>query len=68
MFVGYSQISNLYAELDAYPLPRVDDLVNTLASYNVFSTFNLRSASDIYRGLGRFTAVVPAWEGIPPQG
>ena len=60
MCVDYSQTINLYTELDAYPLPRIDDLVNTLASYNVFSTFDLRSAyhqisiADLDR---RFTAL-----------
>lgn len=35
---------NVYTELDAYPLPRIDDMVNSLASYKVFSTFDLKSA------------------------
>ena len=42
--VDYSQTINLYTQLDAYPLPRIDDIVNSLASYNVFSTFDLKSA------------------------
>ena len=40
----YSQTINLFNELDAYRLPRIDALVNTLAKYHVFSTFDLRSA------------------------
>jgi len=42
--VDYSQTINIYTELDAYPLPRIDDMVNELAKYSVFSTFDLRSA------------------------
>ena len=44
MSVDYSQTINVYTELDAFPLPRIDDMVNKLAAYNFFSTFNLRSA------------------------
>jgi len=40
----YSQIINIYTELDAYPLPRIDDMINELSKYRVFSTFDLRSA------------------------
>ena len=42
--MDYSQTINFYTELDAYPLPRIDDMVNELAKYTVFSTFDLRSA------------------------
>ena len=42
--VDYSQTINLFTELDAYSLLRIDALVNTLAKYHVFSTFDLRSA------------------------
>ena len=42
--VDYSQTINIYTERDAYPLPRIDDMVNELAKYTVFSTFDLRSA------------------------
>ena len=42
--VDYSQAINQYTELDAYPLPRIDDMINNLAHYNVFSTFDLRNA------------------------
>jgi len=42
--VDYSQTINIYTELNAYPLPRIDDMVNELAKYSVFSTFDLRSA------------------------
>ena len=42
--IDYSQAINLFTLLDAYPLPRIDDLINRLASYKVFSTFDLKSA------------------------
>ena len=44
MCIDYSQTINLFTELDAYPLPRIDVLVNNLSKYHVFSTFDLRSA------------------------
>ena len=44
MCVDYSQTINIYTELDAYPLPRIDDMVNELAKYTAFLTFDLRSA------------------------
>ena len=42
--VDFSQTINLFTELDAYPLPRIDDMVNRMAEYSVFSTFDLKSA------------------------
>ena len=42
--VDYSQTINQYTELDAYPLPRIDDMINNLAHYKVFPTFDLRNA------------------------
>ena len=42
--IDYSQTVNLFTELDAYPLPRIEDIVNDLANYSVFSTFDLKSA------------------------
>ena len=44
LYGDYSQTIIIYTELDAYPLPRIDEKVNELAKYNVFSTFDLRSA------------------------
>lgn len=35
---------NRYTLPDSYPLPRIDDIVNSIAQYKVFSTFDLRSA------------------------
>ena len=40
--VDYLQTINLFTELDAYPLPRIDTLVNTLAKYHEFSTSDFR--------------------------
>ena len=42
--VDYSQTINIYTELDAYPLPPIDDLINQLSKYKVFSAFDLKSA------------------------
>lgn len=42
--IDFSQTINLYTLLDAYPIPRIDDMVNSLAKYKYFSTFDLRSA------------------------
>ena len=42
--IDYSQTVNQYTELDAYPLPRIDDMINNLAGYKFFSTFDLKSA------------------------
>ena len=42
--VDYSQTINQYTELDAYALPRIYDMINNLAHYKVFTTFDLRNA------------------------
>ena len=42
--IDYSQTVNRFTQLDGYPLPRVDDTVNNIAQYRVFSTIDLRSA------------------------
>ena len=42
--VDYSQTVNIYTELDAFPLPRIDENVNNLSQYCYFSTFDLKSA------------------------
>ena len=42
--MDYSQTINIYTELDAHPLPTIDDMVNELAKHTLFSTFDLRSA------------------------
>ena len=50
--IDYSQTINKFTLLDAFPLPRIDELVNQIAQYRVFSTIDLRSA----------------YHQVPPQG
>ena len=42
--IDYSQTINRFTLLDTFPLPRVNDLVNDIAQYRVFSRIDLRSA------------------------
>ena len=42
--VDYSQTINLYTEFYAYPLPRIDTMINKLVQYKVFSTYDLKNA------------------------
>ena len=44
MVIDYSQTINLHTQLDAYPLPRIDDQINELAKNSVFSTIDLKDA------------------------
>ena len=44
MVVDYSQTINRFTELDAYPLPRIDEQINKLAQCKIFSTLDLKSA------------------------
>lgn len=44
MVIDYSKTINRYTLLDAYPLPRINDIVNKVANYGVFSTVDLKSA------------------------
>ena len=44
MVVDYSRTINIYTELDAYPLPRIDKMANDLAKYSYFSTLDLEDA------------------------
>ena len=43
MCIDYSQTINLFTDLDAYPLHRID-MVIKLSQYKVFSTYDLKSA------------------------
>ena len=36
--IDYSQTINLFTELDAYPIPRIEDIVNNLAGYQFYAT------------------------------
>ncbi|KAI3378314.1 hypothetical protein SNEBB_002033 [Seison nebaliae] len=42
--IDYSETINKFTLLDGYPLPRIDDTVNKIAQYRVFSTIDLKSA------------------------
>ena len=44
MAIDYSQTINKFTLLDAFPLPRINELVNEIAQYRFFSTIDLRSA------------------------
>ena len=44
MVIDYSQTINRFTLLDAYPLPRIDEMVGNVAKYRIFSTIDLRSA------------------------
>lgn len=44
MVVDYSRTINRFIQLDAYPFPRIHELVHTLARYKVFSRLDLKSA------------------------
>ncbi|XP_042234811.1 uncharacterized protein LOC121874649 [Homarus americanus] len=44
MSIDDSSTVNIYTNLNAYPLPNIETMVNTLAKYHVFSTFVLKSA------------------------
>ena len=44
MVIDYSQTVNRFTLLDAFPLPRISDLINDIAQYRVFSTIDLQSA------------------------
>ena len=44
MVIDYSQTINRFTLLDAFPLPRINDQINAIAQYSVFSTIDLCSA------------------------
>ena len=44
MVIDYSQTVNKYTLLDAYPLPRIQDVVQNVARYQIYSTLDLTSA------------------------
>ena len=44
MVIDYSHTINRFTLLDAYPLPKIDELVNKIAQYQVCSTIDLRRA------------------------
>ena len=42
--IDYSETINRFTLLDGYRRPRIDDMVNKIAQYRVFSSIDLRSA------------------------
>ena len=40
----YSQTIYRFTQLDAYPLPKIDDQVNEIANFKIFRTLDLKSA------------------------
>ena len=44
LVVDYSQTINKFTNLDAYPLPNIEETVNKIVQYRVFSTIDLKSA------------------------
>ena len=44
LVVDFSPTVNKYTNLDAYPLPKINKLVNNIAQYSVFSTVDFKSA------------------------
>lgn len=44
MVVDYSRTINKFTELDAYPLPRLDDMAFKVSRYQVYSALDLKSA------------------------
>lgn len=44
MVVDYSRTINKYCELDGYPFPNIDEMVNKVAQYTFYSTYDLKSA------------------------
>ena len=44
LVIDYSQTINKYTLLDAYPLPRLDKMAESISQYTFYSTFDLKSA------------------------
>ena len=42
MVIDYSQTVNRFPTLDAYPLPKIEELVNVVTQYNINSTVDLK--------------------------
>jgi len=42
--IDYSQTVNRFTLLDAYPLPRIEDIAHTVAKDKYYSSLDLRSA------------------------
>ena len=44
LVIDYSQAINKFTQLDAYPLPNIDDPIIKIAQFNVFVSVDLKSA------------------------
>ena len=44
MVIDYSQTINKFTQLDAYPLPLMQDIVKQMAQYKIYSTLDMSSA------------------------
>ena len=44
MVMDYSETIYKYTRLDAYPLPKINEMVNSIVKYEAFSTIDLRSS------------------------
>ena len=44
MIIDFSQTINRFTNLDAYPVPRIDEMVEDLSQYKHFTTYDLSSA------------------------
>ena len=44
LVIDYSLTINKFTNLDAFPLPKIDEMINQIAQYRVFSTIDLKSA------------------------
>ena len=44
MVIDYRNTINTFTELDAYPMPNIQEHVETISQFKVFSTFDLKSA------------------------
>jgi transposase InsO family protein len=44
LVIDYSQTINRYTQLDAYPLPLIENLVHDISQFSVFSMLDLKSA------------------------
>ena len=44
MVIDFSRTVNIRTKLDAYPMPRIDDMVNEVSTYTYFTALDLKSA------------------------
>ena len=59
MVVDYSRTINRYTQLDAYPLPLIDEMVSNIPKYRIFSTLlTIRYPSSRRKNLTRHSKLV----------